>query len=110
MKHKLWFALRPAKQFYKKLKERFLLLADVFEKFGNMCLEIYELDPEKFVEAPGLTWQAALKKTRNKVLQEKYVTLFINMQKLMTNTWKITRKIKNRHIFNIGNLYGWEMS
>ena len=39
-----------------------LLLADVFENFGNMCLKIYELDPAKFPSAPGLAWQAALKK------------------------------------------------
>ena len=31
-----------------------LLLADVFENFRNMCLEIYELDPVYFVSAPGL--------------------------------------------------------
>ena len=31
-----------------------LLLADVFENFRNMCLEIYELDPAKFLSAPGL--------------------------------------------------------
>ena len=29
-----------------------------------MCIKIYELDPAKFISAPGLTWQAALKKTR----------------------------------------------
>ena len=40
-----------------------LLLADVFENFRNMCLEIYELDPVYFVSAPGLAWQACLKKT-----------------------------------------------
>ena len=34
-----------------------LLLADLFENFGNMCLEIYELDPVYFVSAPGLAWQ-----------------------------------------------------
>ena len=39
-----------------------LLLADVFENFTNMCLEIYELDPAKCLLAPGLAWQAALKK------------------------------------------------
>ena len=32
-----------------------LSLADVFENFTNMCLKIYELDPEKFLSAPGLT-------------------------------------------------------
>ena len=28
-----------------------------------MCLEIYELDPSYFYSAPGLAWQACLKKT-----------------------------------------------
>ena len=37
-----------------------LLLADVFENFRKMCLEIYELDPEKFLSAPELIWQVAL--------------------------------------------------
>ena len=27
-----------------------------------MCLEIYKLDPIKFISVPGLVWQAALKK------------------------------------------------
>ena len=38
-----------------------LLLADVFENIQNMCPEIYMLDPAKFLSAPGLVWQAALK-------------------------------------------------
>ena len=38
------------------------LLADVFAKFRNMCLKIYELDPAKFLSAPGLAWESALKK------------------------------------------------
>ena len=40
-----------------------LLLADVFQNFGNKCIEIYELDPAHFLSAPGLAWQACLKKT-----------------------------------------------
>ena len=40
-----------------------LLLADVFENFRNKCIEIYELDPAHFLSAPGLAWQACLKKT-----------------------------------------------
>ena len=32
-----------------------------------MCLEIYELDPAKFLSAPGLAWQAAFKKTKVKL-------------------------------------------
>ena len=35
-----------------------LLLADVFEKFRNKCIEIYELDPAHFLSAPGLAWKA----------------------------------------------------
>ena len=44
-----------------------LLLADVFEKFRNKCLDIYGLDPEYFVSTPGLAWQACLKKTEIKL-------------------------------------------
>ena len=49
-----------------------LLLADVFSKtfaenFRNMCLEIYELDPVRFLTAPGLACQTALKKTKLKL-------------------------------------------
>ena len=33
-----------------------LLLADVFEKFRETCIEIYQLDPAHFLSAPGLAW------------------------------------------------------
>ena len=33
-----------------------LLLADVFEIFRNMCINIYELDPAKFLSATGIAW------------------------------------------------------
>ena len=39
-----------------------LFLADVFENFRNMCSEIYEFDPAKFLSALRLAWQAAFKK------------------------------------------------
>ena len=32
-----------------------------------MCLQIYRLDPGKLILAPGLAWQAALKKTKIKL-------------------------------------------
>ena len=31
---------------------------------GNMCINIYQLDPAKFLSAPGLAWQAALKRLK----------------------------------------------
>ena len=40
------------------------LLANVFERFRNKCLEKYELDSAHFLSAPGLAWQACLKKTQ----------------------------------------------
>ena len=33
-----------------------LLLADVFENFRNMCINIYELNPAKFLSATGIAW------------------------------------------------------
>ena len=66
-----------------------------------MCINIQERDSAKFLLAPGLAWQAALKKAKVKldlltdidlilgkknVYEEEYVTLFIDMKKLITNT------------------------
>ena len=44
------------------LKSDTLLLANFFENFRKMCLKIYHLDSAKFLSAPRLTWQAALKR------------------------------------------------
>ena len=44
-----------------------LLLEDVFENFRNMCIKVYELDPADFLSAPGLAWQACLKKAEAKL-------------------------------------------
>ena len=54
-----------------------LLLVDVFENFRNKCIEIYELDPAHFLSAPGLAWQAYLKKT------EVYLELLTNIDMLL---------------------------
>ena len=40
-----------------------LLLADVFENIRNKCIKTYELDPDHFLSAAGLAWQACFKKT-----------------------------------------------
>ena len=45
------------------LKTDVLLLADVFEKFRNTCLEYYKLDPAYYYTIPHLAWNACLKKT-----------------------------------------------
>ena len=45
------------------VKSDILLLADVFENVRNMCIKVYELDLAHFLSAPGLAWQACLRKT-----------------------------------------------
>ena len=40
-----------------------LLLADVFEKFIDMCLNIYGLDPCHYFSSSGLSWDVILKMT-----------------------------------------------
>ena len=49
------------------VKSDTLWLADVIDNFRKTCLEICELDPAKKFSAPGLAWEAALKKTKGKL-------------------------------------------
>ena len=35
-----------------------LLLADIFEKFRDKCIEVYELDSSQFYSATGSAWHA----------------------------------------------------
>ena len=61
-----------------------LLLADVFENYGNKWIEIYELDPAHFLSAPGLAWQACLKKTGIKLELLTDVDMFLMVEKGVT--------------------------
>ena len=44
-----------------------LLLANVFKKLRKKYSEICELDPATFISAPGLVWQAVLKKAEEEL-------------------------------------------
>ena len=72
----------------------------MFENFRNKCIEMYELDPTHFLSAPGLAWQACLKKTEIKLelltdidmllmvekeLEVEYVKQYIDMLKQVIN-------------------------
>ena len=83
-----------------------------------MCLKIYELDPVKFLSASGLAWQAALKETDVKLELLNDNDMLWMMEKRIRGGichviyWyakannkymqDFDKKIKNRHIFNIG--------
>ena len=58
-----------------------LLLADVFENFRRKCIEIYELDPSHFLSAPGLAWQACLKKTEVELELLTNIDMFLMVEK-----------------------------
>ena len=52
---------------YLYLKTDVLLLADVFEEFRNICLENYSLDPAWYYTSPGLSWDALLQHSKQKL-------------------------------------------
>ena len=95
-----------------------LWLAEVFENFWNTWLEVHELDPAKFLPAPGLALKKAEVKLDiltdtnmllmlKKVLEEHYVTLFINMQKLMIIIKKIIKANNNKIQITTDNNKKW---
>ena len=49
-----------------------------------MCLKIYKLDPAKFLSAPGLAWQAALKKTKVKLDRLTDINMLLMVEKGIT--------------------------
>ena len=49
------------------LKNDTLLLADISEYFRKMCLEIYQLDPVKFLSVLGLAWEAVFQENKEEL-------------------------------------------
>ena len=104
-----------------------LLLADVFEKFRDTCIEMYGLDPSRFLSAPGLIWQACLKKTEVKLelLIVYHMLLMIEkgIRGGMCQSIHRYAKANNKYLKNYdksiessyltyldaNNLYGWAM-
>ena len=113
---------------YHGLYAHTLLLADVFEKFRDKCIEIYGLDPSYFLSAPGLAWQACLKKTEVKLeLLTDYQMLLMIEEGIRGGMCQSTHryaKANNKYMKNYdkniessyltylaaNKLYGWAMS
>ena len=110
------------------LKTDVLLLADVFENFRTVCLNMYNLDPAHYYTAPGLFWDAMLKMTKIELelFTDPDMHLFIenNMRGGISMVSNRYSKANNKYLkdYNIdeestyivpldaNNLYGWAMS
>ena len=57
-----------------------LLLSNVFENFGNMCLEIYEFHPAKFLSASRLALKAVLKTAKDKLELLSGIDMFLMVE------------------------------
>jgi len=58
------FKIKTFREYYDLyMKLDVLLLTDIFENFRSVCLKNYGLDPCWYFSAPGLAWDACLKKT-----------------------------------------------
>ena len=63
------------------LKSDTLPLADAFKNFRKICLKIYHLDLAKFLSAPGLPWQAALKRAEVKLQVVANIDILLMVEK-----------------------------
>ena len=104
------------------------MLADVFENFRNMCINIYEHEPAKFLSAPGLAWQAVSKKTKVKLDLLTDIDMLLMVKKSIkggichsifryakaTNKYMKdydeNKELSYLQYWDINNLYGWAMS
>ena len=109
------------------LKGDTLVFTDAFRNFTKICLNIYQLDPAKFMSAPRLAWQAALKKTEVKLELLTYINMSLMVEKGLTggiyNTIHRYAKANNKYLkdynknkespylkyWDVKNLYGWAM-
>ena len=111
------------------LKTDVLLLADVFENFRDVCIENYKLDPAWCHTAPGLAWDACLKKTEVRLELLNDVDMLLMIEKGIRGGVSIITKrygkannpymgedfdkncpTKYISYLDSNNLYGWAMS
>ena len=110
------------------LKTDVLLLAGVFEKFINTCLDYYGLDSCHYFGSPGLSWDAMLRMTKIELelISDIDMHLFIDIGKRggISYITKRYSKANNKYMescdsskeskyityLDRNNLYGWAMS
>ena len=105
-----------------------LLLADIFESFRKTCLGNYGLDPAHYLSAPGLSWDAFLKRSGSEIELVSDMDMFQFFEKgVRGGTSYIAHrysKANNKYMstydeeednsylmyLDANNLYGWAMS
>ena len=99
------------------LKTDVLLLCDVFEKFTDVCMKDYGLDPYHYFSICGLSWDSMLKFTGIKLEKINNIDIHLFIEKGMRGgiSYNSKRYSKNADDINImywdaSNLYGWAMS
>ena len=93
----------------------------------EICLEIYKLDPAKFLSAPGLAWQVTLKKIKVKLDLLTDINMLLTVEKgirggichsiygyARANNKYVKVYHKNKEFsylqyWDVNNLYGWVM-
>jgi len=129
--NKVWkaFDIKTLREYHDLyLKTDVLLLADVFETFRDVCMKNYSLDPCWYYTAPGLSWDAMLKKTQIKLelLHDSNMLLMIEkgIRGGISIISKRYAKANNKYLsdfspekessfikyLDANNLYGWAMS
>ena len=99
----------------------------VLKILEKMCLAIYDSDPVNFVSAPGLAWQAALKKKKVKLELLTDIDMLLMVEKgirggictavhwyAKANNKYMKDYDKNKessylNYWDVKNLYGWAM-
>ena len=99
------------------LKTDVLLLWDVFEKFIDVCLGDYGLDPCHYFSSPGLSWDAMLKITGIKLEKMHDIDMYLLLEKGMRGGISCIPKIYSKGkddicimYWDMNNLYGTVMS
>ena len=88
----------------------------MFEKFINVCLNDYGLDPSHYFSSPGLSWDAMLKMTGIQLEKINNIDVYLLLEKGMKGgisyfSKNYTSKKDNNTImyWDVNNLYGWAM-
>ena len=99
------------------LKTDVLLLCDVFEKFINVSLKNYGLDPSHYFSSPAISWDAMLKFAGTQLEKTNNTNVHLFLEKgIRGGVSYISKRCKksdeNTEIiyWDTNNLYGWAMN